>query len=187
MSTIAVTALTEVAKNLKEKTSENIKSAFSDLKSIADKGTLTELSTALNLASIAAPGLKILFGELNAETMPARIASMTALIDLIESPAGTAALNSIGDFLGTLIGYLPDILGFITTLVNALEKSGSLDLLLASFQGTLILIGELVTGIGDVADKIDRLISNLSSLEEKLQILMDFINRFSGSNLIPGL
>lgn len=185
MSTVAVTALTEVAKNLKEKTSENIKSAFKDLKDVADKGTLTELSTALNLASIAAPGLKILFGEINAETMPARIDSMIALINLIQTPAAQAAIKSIGDFLGTLIGYLPDILGFITSIINTLDQSGSLDLLLASFQGTLLLIGELVIGIGDVVDKLEKLISNFTSLEDKLKIVIEFINRFH--DMIPGL
>lgn len=185
MSTVAVTALTEVAKNLKEKTSENIKSAFSDLKSVADKGTLTELSTALNLASIAAPGLKILFGEINAETMPARIDSMIALINLIQTETGQAAIKSIGDFLGTLIGYLPDILGFITQIITALDKSGSLDLLLATFQGTLILIGQLVTGIGEVADKLERLTSNLTTFEAKIKIFIDLINQFH--NVIPGL
>lgn len=185
MSTVAITALTEVAKNLKEKTSENIKSAFTDLKSIADKGTLTELSTALNLASIAAPGLKILFGEINAETMPARIATMTSLIDLIQTPAVQAAIKSIADFLGTLIGYLPDIVGFITSVVNLLDKSGSLDLFLSAFENTLLLIGQLVIGIGEVVDKITLLISNLTSLEEKVKIINEFFKRFSG--MIPGM
>lgn len=128
MDPVTIAALSEIAKNFKEKTSENVKKGFEALKGVADSGTLTEFATALNLAGIAAPGLKTIFAEINSETMPNRVAVMQALLDAVKDPDVQITIGHITDFINwallklpILIGYLDDIARFVNTIITGME------------------------------------------------------------------
>jgi len=164
MDPMTIAALSELAKNFKEKTSENIKEGFKDLRTVADNQTLTELGKALNLASIAAPGLKSMFGELNSDTMATRVEAMKSLIDLAKSPETQELLDHIAGFINWLLSQAPAIIKFledlfkiINDIVNAIEFSwGNLVTRWTSEPGKFQLDLEKLLGgftIGDDKEK----------------------------------
>lgn len=130
MDPVTIAALSEIAKNFTQKTSENIKKGFSDLKSIADNQTLTELAQALNVASIASPALKTMFSEINSDTMLNRTEAMKSLIELAKSPETAELLDHISGFFNWLLSKAPEIIKFLEDLfkilndiINAIEMS----------------------------------------------------------------
>lgn len=128
MDPVTITALSKIAENFKEKTSENIKKGFESLKSVADSGTLTEFATALNLASVVAPGLKSVFAEINSDTMPNRVAAMQSFMNAMKDPDVQITVGHLTDFINwallklpILIGYLDDIARFVNTIITGMQ------------------------------------------------------------------
>lgn len=119
MDPVTLAALSELAKNFKEKTSENIKKGFEDLRHVADNQTLTELGTALNLAAIAAPALKSVFGEINSETMPYRVEAMKSLLDKMKDPDVKLMLDHIESFIIWFLVQIPKLIGYLDDIARA--------------------------------------------------------------------
>lgn len=121
MSATTISALTEIAKNFKEKTSENIKKGFESLKSVADSGTLEQLSIAMKLAQIAAPALTTVFAEINSDTMPLRVKMMQDLLTATKTPEVKEMIDHITIFFNWILAHGPEIIKFFVDLVGALN------------------------------------------------------------------